>query len=115
MGRKKIEEVITEAVVEDSFIPEEMVPVEEPKAEVSDVEYARELTFGQKAVGMGEKPDENKDVEDLKQLFANIIDKIDSIAIEDGITEKTKYIRLAIQQVQTAAMWVMKAITWKNF
>ena len=38
-----------------------------------------ELTFGEKAVGLTFNPSNNEDVQELKELYAKIIDKLNAI------------------------------------
>lgn len=79
-----------------------------------------ELSFGQKAVGLTFNPSNNEDVQELKELYAKIIDKHDAIlknimADSDEPEVKGERIRLhkiAITEAQGTQMWSVKAVTW---
>lgn len=76
----------------------------------------RELTFGEKAVGLNFNPANNQDVQELKELYAKIIDKHDAIlknVIADGADgERIRLHKIAITEAQGAQMWSVKAATW---
>jgi hypothetical protein len=79
----------------------------------------KELTFGEKAVGLTFNPDGNEKVDEVKKLYATIIDlcselRKDSGSNEIGKNEKGRLLSLAITEAQTAQMWAVKAITWKD-
>ncbi len=71
-----------------------------------------ELTFGEKAVWLTFNPSSNKDVQEVKELYAKIIDKLNSIRWEDR-TEKARLLSIAITEAQTAQMRAVKWITWE--
>lgn len=78
----------------------------------------RELTYGEKAVGLTFNPSQNEDVAKVKKLYAEIIDfHFDARAkIESGTPGAGEAARLhsvAITEAQTAQMWAVKAITWE--
>lgn len=75
---------------------------------------ARELTFGEKAVGLTFNPGNNPEVEACKVGFAAIIDNLNSLRNDEGASpEKKRLLSVAITESQTAQMWAVKAITWK--
>lgn len=77
----------------------------------------RELTFGEKAVGLTFNPSNDPRVQEIKEKFANIIDCMavekESARINDE-PEKARLYSIAITESQTAQMWAVKALTWKE-
>ena len=80
----------------------------------------RELTFGEKAVGLTFNPGNNSEVDKIKKLYAEIIDIMDELrrnsTAPDGIDysiDRSRLCSIAITEAQTAQMWAVKAITWK--
>jgi hypothetical protein len=82
-------------------------------------ETTRELTYGEKAVGLTFNPDQNPDVNDVKKAYAGIIDGLkrerDLCTREQDPAngEKARLLSIAITEAQTAQMWAVKAITWQ--
>lgn len=73
----------------------------------------RELTFGEKAVGITFNPSGDENVNEVKKLYASIIDLVNNLACDVPQSEKLRLIKIAITEAQTAQMWAVKAITWK--
>jgi hypothetical protein len=73
-----------------------------------------ETTFGEKAVGLTFNPGNNKDVDNCKMAFANIIDNIHNLRESTHNAEVKRMCSVAITEAQTAQMWAVKAITWKD-
>jgi hypothetical protein len=73
----------------------------------------RELSYGEKAVGITFNPSKDENVDKIKQLYAEIIDKLNCERGEEG-TEKARLLSVAITEAQTAQMWAVKGITWKD-
>ena len=71
----------------------------------------RELTFGEKAVGLTFNPGGNPDVDKIKALYAEIIDEINKIRGEDR-SDKARLLSVAITEAQGAQMWAVKGVTW---
>jgi hypothetical protein len=73
----------------------------------------RELTFGEQAVGLNFNPGGNEKVNELKALYAKIIDLCADLrkdcTPEQG--ERSRYLSVAITEAQTAQMWAVKGIT----
>lgn len=74
----------------------------------------RELTFGEKAVGLTFNPGNNPAVDDCKRAFAGIIDSLDALRNIAGIGDQARLASVAITEAQTAQMWAVKAITATN-
>lgn len=72
------------------------------------------MTYGEKAVGLSFNPSKDSDVDTLKGLYAEIIDKLNDIRNTEGRSEKARLASVAITEAQTAQMWAFKAITWKD-
>jgi hypothetical protein len=73
----------------------------------------RELTYGEKAVGMSFNPSKNSDVDAIKNAFAFAIDLIANERAKDTTpNEKEAMLTLAIREAQAAQMWAVKAVTW---
>ena len=74
------------------------------------------MTYGEKAVGLTFNPSNDPDVDEVKKLYAQIID-ICFERRESAPRTSADFGRLysiAITQAQQAQMWAVKAITWKD-
>lgn len=72
----------------------------------------RDLTFGEKAVGITFNPGGKPEVNVIKQLSAALIDELDnqrSSVTGDAAAQFT----LAIRKIQEGQMWGVKAATWQ--
>jgi hypothetical protein len=72
-----------------------------------------EQTYGERAVGLSFNPSGDNDVQRLKVLYAEIIDICDE-ARRASSGERVRLFSEAITQAQTAQMWAVKAVTWKD-
>lgn len=72
-----------------------------------------ELTFGQRAVGLTFNPSGDDRVAECKQAFADIIDQMHKLR-EGRIGEIARLASVAITEAQTAQMWCIKALTYKE-
>lgn len=72
----------------------------------------RELTFGEKAVGLTFNPSQDENVQQIKERYAATIDHLNDLrnATEDG--EQKRLLSVAITEAQGAQMWAVKAVTW---
>lgn len=74
----------------------------------------RELTFGEKAVGLTFNPSGDTAVDTMKKGFAQIIDDLNSLRSAPGISpHAARLFSVAITEAQGAQMWAVKAITFK--
>lgn len=73
----------------------------------------RELTFGEKAVGLTFNPGGNEEVNAIKREFADVIDHLNNLRTEAGPGEKGRLLSVAITDLQTAQMYAVKAVTWQ--
>jgi hypothetical protein len=72
-----------------------------------------DLTFGQKAVGTRFNPSELTEVDELKELYAQLIDCNNNLRDNTDNPEKKRQFSIAITELQTAQMWTVKALTWQ--
>ena len=73
----------------------------------------RELTYGEKAVGLTFNPSGDSAVTTIKKYYAQVIDDMNSLRSLSEDSEAKRLYSIAITEAQTAQMWAVKAITWK--
>lgn len=75
----------------------------------------RQMTFGEKAVGLDFNPSGDPTVRELKELYAKIIDICHAKrgAIMQG-SETHRLYAIAITEAQGAQMWAVKAATFRE-
>jgi hypothetical protein len=73
----------------------------------------RELTFGEKAVGLTFNPGNNEAVDKVKKAYAGIIDQLNDMRVP-GQSETNRLVSIAITEAQSAQMWAVKAVTWRD-
>ena len=80
-------------------------------------------TYGEQAVGLAFNPSADPDVDLIKRKFADIIDfcagkraaAVDPAqATATKSSERARLFSIAITEAQTAQMWAVKALTWKD-
>ena len=81
---------------------------------MNEQEKARELTFGEKAVGINFNPSQDSLVDRIKQQSGNLIDTINELRSTTESGEVKRMCSVAITEAQTAQMWGVKAATWKD-
>jgi hypothetical protein len=80
----------------------------------------RTQTFGQRAVGLDFNPSGDPKVTECKQAFAGIIDMLHRLrenatgASAGARSERARLASVAITEAQTAQMWAVKALTWRE-
>lgn len=74
----------------------------------------RDLTYGELAVGLTFNPSGADDVHAIKSQYAAIIDHMDNNR-KHCSGEKARLYSVAITEAQTAQMWAVKALTWKDY
>jgi len=79
---------------------------------MSDV--TREMTFGEKAVGLSFNPSGDDSVAQCKAEFATTIDRMNKLRNSTENPEVKRMASVAITEAQTAQMWAVKALTWKS-
>jgi hypothetical protein len=78
------------------------------------VESERELSFGERAVGLNFNPSGDNLVHELKQRAAEFIDACDEARRTVDDPEVKRMYSVAITEAQTAQMWAVKAATWRG-
>lgn len=73
----------------------------------------RELTFGEKAVGLTFNPSNDDSVAQCKAEFACVIDRMNNLRNSTDNVEVKRMAEIAITEAQTAQMWAIKALTWR--
>ena len=73
----------------------------------------REMTYGEKAVGLTFNPSGDEKVQKVKQLYAEIIDLCNDLRTEAGQGDKGRLLSVAITEAQGAQMWAVKGITYQ--
>lgn len=76
-------------------------------------ETTRELSYGEKSVGLTFNPSQDPKVQEVKELYAKIIDICNDLRTEAGQGEKGRLLSVAITEAQTAQMWAVKGITYQ--
>ena len=71
-------------------------------------------TFGQKAVGLSFNPSGDDAVAQCKQRFADAIDQMNDLRNSTPSNEAARTASIAITELQTAQIWAVKALTWKD-
>lgn len=71
-------------------------------------------TFVQKAVGLSFNPSGDDAVGVAKQKCADAIDQMNDLRNTTTSGEVKRMCSVAITELQTAQMWMVKAITWKD-
>jgi hypothetical protein len=72
----------------------------------------REMTFGEKAVGLTFNPSNDQAVDSIKRKCADLIDELHNMRGRVG-PDQDRMLSIAITELQTAQMWAVKAVTWK--
>lgn len=85
------------------------------KTQNNMVTLPTELTFGQKAVGLNFNPSGEDAVALCKKEFAIAIDRMNDFRnLSSSSQEAKRMASIAITELQTAQMWAVKALTWKD-
>ena len=74
----------------------------------------REMSYGEKAVGLAFNPGGNETVATIKQKYAELIDLLEGIRATTASDEVKRLSSIAITEAQAAQMWAVKAITWRD-
>jgi hypothetical protein len=73
----------------------------------------REMSFGERAVGLSFNPSGDPLVNELKKLYAQIIDICHDQGVDADVEQHRLY-GVAITEAQGAQMWSVKAATWRS-
>jgi hypothetical protein len=71
-------------------------------------------SFGEKAVGLSFNPSGDDAVANCNKEFAVIIDRMNDLRSKLESPEVFRMAGIAIDNAQTAQMWAVKALTWKD-
>jgi hypothetical protein len=71
-------------------------------------------TFGEMAVGLSFNPSGDDAVAKCKAQFAACIDTMNLLRSRSDNPEVKRMASVAITEAQTAQMWAVKALTWRN-
>ena len=74
----------------------------------------RQMTFGERAVGLTFNPSGDPLVVELKKLVASFIDECQHCRDHTDDPEVKRMYSVAITEAQTAQMWAVKAATWRK-
>ena len=74
----------------------------------------REITYGEKAVGLTFNPSNNDNVSACKAGFAILINMMNDLRNSTDNPEVKRMCSVAITEAQTSQMWAVKAITWRS-
>jgi len=74
----------------------------------------RSPTFGEKAVGLSFNPSGDPNVQELKMAYAKVIDLLFDIRAATMSSEMARLASIAITEAQSAQMWAVKAVTWRD-
>lgn len=74
---------------------------------------SREMTFGEKAVGLTFNPSGDDRVQRLKAMYAAIIDELHAMCYNSS-SGSCRFVDVAITEAQGAQMWAIKAATWRD-
>jgi len=80
---------------------------------LTEATKVRELSFGEKAVGMTFNPGNNPEVDHIKGYCADIIEILNNARVNTTNNEKKRMYSEAITNIQTGQMWGVKAATWQ--
>lgn len=73
----------------------------------------RELTFGEKAVGITFNPGGNPSVNAIKEKAAAYIDLLNELRELTPNGEIKRQLSIGITEAQTSQMWAVKGVTWQ--
>jgi hypothetical protein len=71
-------------------------------------------TWGEKQAGVSFNPGGDPKVDEIKQDFANLMDKINDLRTEAGRGEKARFYSMALSHMNDAQMETVKGITWSH-
>lgn len=74
----------------------------------------RQMTFGERAVGLAFNPSGDGTVHELKTAAAEFIDICAAQREASDDPEVKRMYSVAITEAQTAQMWAVKAATWRK-
>ena len=88
--------------------------MQEQKFSSAEFTSVNEQTYGQKAVGINFNPSNDDAIYVCKKRYADLIDEMNDLRINSNSQEQKRLCSVAITELQTAQMWSVKALTWKD-
>lgn len=88
--------------------------MENSRIKPSQLVGQEEQTFGQKAVGINFNPSNDDAIYICKKRYADLIDEMNDLRAISDSQEQKRLCSIAITELQTAQMWSVKALTWKD-
>lgn len=79
-----------------------------------EAENTRELSFGEKAAGVGFNPSSINEVDKIKKECADIIDRLNYARDRATSASVKRYLSTAITHIETGQMFAVKAVTWRH-
>lgn len=79
---------------------------------IEDMPTGRQLSYGEKSVGLSFNPSGNNQVNECKSIMANAIDQMNNLRNNSDSSEQKRLCSIAITEMQSAQMFAVKAITW---
>ena len=73
-----------------------------------------EQTYGEKSVGIKFNPSNLDAIYICKKRYAYLIDEMNDLRAITDSQEQKRLCSIAITELQTAQMWSVKALTWKD-
>ena len=105
---------IPPAVEPVAAAPAEPQPAPASPSAIKSAASTTLTTYGQKAVGLSFNPSGDDAVSTCKQGFATLIDQMNDLRSNSFSPEQKRLASIAITEAQTAQMWAVKALTWKD-
>lgn len=84
-----------------------------PDTDTAQERKERELSFGEKAVGLNFNPSGDEKVQKLKEHYAAVIDILNDDR-GDNRDERAILASVAITEAQGAQMWAVKTVTFNR-
>jgi hypothetical protein len=113
----KEDECCSKCPPKDEQIERHLVRIKELQTYYADLytkQKQQSMTYGQKAVGLSFNPSNDDAVGKAKQTCADAIDQMNELRNSTTSGEVKRMASVAITELQTAQMWMVKAITWKD-
>lgn len=88
--------------------------MQEQKISSAELTSVNEQTYGQKAVGINFNTLNDDATYICKKRYADLIDKMNDLRTNSNSQEQKRLCSVAITELQTAQMWSVKALTWKD-
>lgn len=88
--------------------------MQERKFSSAELTSVNEQTYGEKAVGINFNPSNNDAIYICKKRYADSIDEMNDLRINSNSQEQKRLCSVAITELQSAQMWSVKALTWKD-